>query len=157
MVITGRRELAGRHCITFRIVPIQPDHTTTKRRAITKSESTSPRHISENHILARFFHKHYANLLLHPLGRAIVVALFIAYLIVASIGCTQVQIGLRAIDLMPSASPGQQALIRMDDEFKGSLTQIMQQIMVNRLRHQSSFGAAKFESIRLTNGTGSID
>ena len=140
MVVTGRRELAGRHCITFRIVTVESKKE--RRRRKNKKSLDHDQHVRDNHILARFFHMHYADLLLHPLGRAAVVFIFIVYLVIGAIGCARIQIGLRAVDLMPPGSYGQRALVRLDEEF-ADYGPVLHVLMQNLSRYESPMALAR--------------
>uniref|UniRef100_A0A0N5ATA6 SSD domain-containing protein n=1 Tax=Syphacia muris TaxID=451379 RepID=A0A0N5ATA6_9BILA len=95
MVLTCRREVENRHCLTFQKIKkhIKPD-----------------KGFRNNHALARFFRTTYSDALLNPVVHLIIITAFLTYLGLAAWGCANVKLGLEPNDLLPENSYGKRTL-----------------------------------------------
>ncbi|KHJ84632.1 hypothetical protein OESDEN_15652, partial [Oesophagostomum dentatum] len=100
MVYTNKREMANRNCLTFRKIKKDTDW----------SKVGLDRSFEKNHMLSQFFRTTYSDLLLNPFVRALIIAAFLAYLALATYGCTEVKLGLEPNDLLPDNSYGKRTL-----------------------------------------------
>ncbi|PAV84529.1 hypothetical protein WR25_22041 isoform A [Diploscapter pachys] len=121
MVYTCRREINNRNCVTFTKLEkdkgrhsfedsLQPEELGGNSWTLEKKVSVGDRSFEKNHVLARFFRTTYADVLLNPLFRIIILALFAAYLGISIWGCTKVKLGLEPNDLLPDNSYGKRSL-----------------------------------------------
>uniref|UniRef100_A0A914D0N6 SSD domain-containing protein n=1 Tax=Acrobeloides nanus TaxID=290746 RepID=A0A914D0N6_9BILA len=126
MVLTCRREIEGRHCLTFHMIKKDPPAKISNRKtdstvppskfwsadfyAIAKKTKRIDKSFEKNHYLARFFRTTYADILLNPLVRMIIICAFLFYLIVATYGCINIKLGLEPNDLLPDNSYGKKTL-----------------------------------------------
>lgn len=114
MVYTSRREINNRHCITFH--KLKRDSETLPEKVAAQGD----RSFEKNSILAQFFRTTYSDLLLNPLVRVFILTIFIAYLGIASYGCTKVKLGLEPNDLLPENSYGKRTLMMAEKYFSGN-------------------------------------
>ncbi|VDM51870.1 unnamed protein product [Angiostrongylus costaricensis] len=101
MVYTNRREMDGRHCLTFRKI---------KNKANQPKEANKDRSFEKNHALSQFFRSTYADCLVNPFVRVLVIVAFLSYLVIAIWGCTKVKLGLEFDELLPEHSYGKETL-----------------------------------------------
>lgn len=92
MVYTCRREINNRNCVTFTKLDkdkgrhsfddsLQPEELGGNSWTLEKKVSVGDRSFEKNHVLARFFRTTYADVLLNPLFRIVILTLFAAYLV----------------------------------------------------------------------------
>ncbi|KAI6201068.1 SSD domain-containing protein [Aphelenchoides besseyi] len=127
MVYTCRREVDGRHCLTFRrLIPSTkkqlersglPSHFPPPRYSPTRMTSCSEKRSYEreksfrkNNAISKFFRTTYTDLLLSPYIRKLVLLGFFAYLVIAIYGCMHVKLGLEPNDLLPDNSYGKRTI-----------------------------------------------
>uniref|UniRef100_A0A0N4ZGA0 SSD domain-containing protein n=1 Tax=Parastrongyloides trichosuri TaxID=131310 RepID=A0A0N4ZGA0_PARTI len=128
MVLTSRREVNERNCLTFIKVKrkkIQEPYEKTSKFIDFNGNSYNIKNYSEctsidedsfnksfyrNHPLSRFFRTTYCDILLHPLIKTTILFLFVCYLILAIYGCFNIKMGLEPNDLLPENSYGKRTL-----------------------------------------------
>ncbi|CAI2348599.1 unnamed protein product [Caenorhabditis sp. 36 PRJEB53466] len=111
MVYTCRREMDNRHCITFHKLK-RENESLPEKMAVQGDRS-----FEKNSMLARFFRTTYSDFLLNPLVRVFILTSFLAYLGIASYGCTKVKLGLEPNDLLPENSYGKRTLMMAEKYF----------------------------------------
>ena len=72
---------------------------------------------NSNHAMARFFKNTYASLLLNPLVRFLVIVVLVVYIGFSAWGCTQIKLGLKPMNLLPSKSYARETLQIYDEYF----------------------------------------
>ncbi|CAI4232299.1 unnamed protein product [Auanema sp. JU1783] len=102
MVLTNKRELSNRNCLTFRKI--------SKKEVWDPSATDTDRSFEKNFWLSQFFRTTYSDILLNPVARFMIITLFIGYLGIATYGCTKVKLGLEPNDLLPDNSYGKRTL-----------------------------------------------
>ncbi|EYC39095.1 hypothetical protein Y032_0676g1430 [Ancylostoma ceylanicum] len=100
MVYTNRREMDNRNCLTFRKIKKDTDW----------AKMAEDRSFEKNHVLSQFFRTTYSDMLLNPYVRVLIITAFLAYLGIATWGCTEVKLGLEPNDLLPDNSYGKRTL-----------------------------------------------
>uniref|UniRef100_A0A0N5BAG7 SSD domain-containing protein n=1 Tax=Strongyloides papillosus TaxID=174720 RepID=A0A0N5BAG7_STREA len=141
MVLTSRREVNERNCLTFMKVSKKEKKNNCKKviesfpkdsryinfdeksyknnnYSITSSisEDSYTKSFYNNHPLSRFFRTTYCDILLHPLVKALVLLVFVFYLVIAVYGCLNIKMGLEPNDLLPENSYGKRTL-RMAEKY----------------------------------------
>ncbi|KIH50049.1 hypothetical protein ANCDUO_19876 [Ancylostoma duodenale] len=77
------------------------------------------RSFEKNHVLSQFFRTTYSDMLLNPFVRVLIITAFLAYLGIATWGCTEVKLGLEPNDLLPDNSYGKRTLRLAEKYFSG--------------------------------------
>uniref|UniRef100_A0AC34GN64 SSD domain-containing protein n=1 Tax=Panagrolaimus sp. ES5 TaxID=591445 RepID=A0AC34GN64_9BILA len=133
MVLTSKREVEGRHCLTFQKIAKKKKPTKPAAEVIQaprlwsggdyygtatmqRSQKKVDKSFEKNHCLSKFFRTTYADFILNPFVRLIIICGFLFYLAVATYGCSKVQLGLEPNDLLPDNSYGKRTL-RMAEKY----------------------------------------
>uniref|UniRef100_A0A915BTH5 SSD domain-containing protein n=1 Tax=Parascaris univalens TaxID=6257 RepID=A0A915BTH5_PARUN len=126
MVLTGKREVDGRHCLTFLIIKKSSiDHfvrTAPVKKLgdrFDKVDYGNEESWTRNHMMAKFFRTTYSDALLQPIFRVAIIITFIAYIGLATWGCVNVKFGLEPNDLLPDNSYGKRTLLIAEKYFSG--------------------------------------
>lgn len=123
MALTGKREVEGRSCVTFRVVrqpkvrPIGPHSRLGTGKSGKAKSALGGGSVETNHALARFFRGPYATFLMQPFARLAIIMAFLLYLATALWGCWSVKLGLEPVDLLPGDSYGRRTLALYEEYF----------------------------------------